>query len=364
MPEVAVFLPNLNGGGAERSLLKVARLLSDDGTETQLVLANAVGPYMSEVTPALKLVNLAKSNTIRSVGKLASYLRSAKPTGLLSGLDHANVTALIGARLTLRPLRVVVSVRNTLSAEYATKEGRKEKIVLALTRKLYPSATWITTVSDGVADDAASFLGIDRSKFRTIYNPLLDDDFYAKLEAPVDHPFLQDAGQPCILAVGRLSGQKDYPTLLKALAAVRRQRAARLIILGEGPDLESLQAESKALGVSEVVSFAGFQVNPYPWMKRADLFVLASKFEGLPGVLIQAIGAGTRVVSTDCPSGPSEILLQGEVAPLVPVGDADKLAAAMLHQLSTPTPVYPESVLERFRPESCIRAYKEVLLGN
>ncbi len=364
MPDVAVFLPNLNGGGAERSLLKVARLLSDDGTETQLVLANAVGPYMSEVTPALNVVNLEKSNTIRAVGKLATYLRRAKPAGLLSGLDHANVTALIASRLTLKPLRVVVSVRNTLSAEYATKQGRKEQIVLALTRKLYPGATWITTVSDGVADDAAKFLKIDRSKFRTIYNPLLDEDFYTKLEAPVDHPFFQDSRQPSILAVGRLSGQKDYPTLLKAFGAVRKHRAARLIILGEGPDLESLQALAKELGISGEVSFAGFQVNPYPWMKRADLFVLASKFEGLPGVLIQAIGAGTRVVSTDCPSGPSEILLQGQVAPLVPVGDADKLAEAMLHQLSTPTPVYSEAVLERFRPESCIQAYKEVLLGN
>ena len=185
------------------------------------------------------------------------------------------------------------------------------------------------------------FTGVSPEKVRTIYNPVVTEDLAVQAQAPLAHPWFDvDASEriPVVLAAGRLTGQKDYPTLLRAFKEVRNQRPARLMILGEGQQRSALEALVKDLGIQEDVSLPGFVDNPFAYMARADLFVLSSAWEGLPGVLIQAMACGCPVVSTDCPSGPREILEGGTYGPLVEVGDARGLAEAMLSTLESSVP--------------------------
>jgi glycosyltransferase involved in cell wall biosynthesis len=160
----------------------------------------------------------------------------------------------------------------------------------------------------------------------------------AKASEPVSHPWFTPGQPPVILGVGRLTPQKDFPTLLRAFALVRRQRPARLVIVGEGRTeaKEALLRLAIELGCPDDVSLPGFTHNPFCFMANASVFVLSSLHEGLPGVLIQALACGVPVVSTDCPSGPREILEGGRHGRLVALGDFAAMADAITEALERP----------------------------
>lgn len=331
---IAIFIPDLRGGGAERSMVNLATGFTEIGLTVDLVLASASGPYLSLLPPSVKVVDLGVPRTVSALPKLVHYLRSTRPEALLSALDHANIVALLAKRVVGGNLRVAVSVRNTLSAEARDAGFFNSKILPKLVGILYPWADEIINVSGGVADDLANVTGIPRSRMRVIYNPVVSESMAAQARQAPDHPWLAPGEPPVVLAVGRLTPQKDYPTLLRAFAKARASVRSRLVILGEGDERVKLEELSKELGIDRDVSLAGFQENPFSFMARAGVFVLASRFEGLPGVLIQALACGCPVVSTDCPSGPREILDGGRWGSLVPVGDVDALAQAIESTLS------------------------------
>jgi glycosyltransferase involved in cell wall biosynthesis len=202
--------------------------------------------------------------------------------------------------------------------------------------RYYPRADAIVAVSRGVADDLARFAGLPRDVIRVIYNPVVGADLPRMAGEPVDHPWFRPGELPVILGAGRLSRQKDFPTLIRAFAEVRRARPARLVILGDGAQRAELEALVRTLGLADAVALPGFTSNPYAHMARAAVFVLSSRFEGFPNVLVEALAVGTPVVATDCPSGPAEILERGRHGRLVPVGQADALARALLATLDAP----------------------------
>jgi len=204
-----------------------------------------------------------------------------------------------------------------------------------LMRLFYPWADKVVAVSKGVADDLVRITRLPKDKIQVIYNPVVTSEFFIKAEEPLDHPWFKPGEPPVILGVGRLTEAKDFPTLIRAFTLVRKERPARLMILGEGEDRPKLDALVKELGLEKDVALPGFVENPYKYMKRAAVFVLSSKWEGLPTVLIEAMALGTPVVSTACPSGPSEILEGGKWGRLVPVGDVEALAKAIVEALST-----------------------------
>jgi glycosyltransferase involved in cell wall biosynthesis len=224
----------------------------------------------------------------------------------------------------------------------------KKLFRLQLAGRFYPWADAIIAVSDGVADDVARVTSLPRESITTIHNPVVTPELQEKMRAPLDHPWFAPGNPPVLLAVGRLVDQKDFPTLLKAFARVRAVRKARLIILGEGKERPELEALTGKLGVASDVDLPGFVLNPFPYMIRASALVLSSAWEGLPGVLIEAMACGCPVVSTDCPSGPAEILNGGAYGPLVPVGDDAALAKAILSVLEAP----PDS--ERLRAQAAL----------
>ena len=212
-------------------------------------------------------------------------------------------------------------------------------------------------VSRGVADDMIARTGVPADLVRVIYNPVISAEMNAAAGEAVEHPWLMPGGPEVILGVGRLTPHKDFPTLLRAFAILRRTRDCRLLILGEGEERPRLEQLLRDLHLTECVGLPGFVNNPFAYLAKASLYVLSSAWEALPTVLIEALAVGVPVVSTDCRSGPTEILAGGRYGRLVPVGDADSLARAMTDTLSEPRRELPEEALGRFRLDFAIDEY-------
>jgi glycosyltransferase involved in cell wall biosynthesis len=233
-----------------------------------------------------------------------------------------------------------------------------------LAKQFYPWADGIVAVSQGVGDDLAQFVDLNGKPIHVIYNPVVRPELHDLARLPLDHPWFRPGEPPVVLGVGRLNPQKDFGTLIRAFAKVVRTREARLLILGEGAQRDELEALVKELNLQQQISLPGFANDVYAYMSRASLFVLSSKWEGLPGVLIEAMCCGAPVVSTDCPSGPREILQDGKYGDLVPMDDADALADAIATNLDAGSTGPPRESWRRFEPETVVDQYLEVLLGT
>ncbi len=369
---VALVFHGFNGGGLERSMLRLGAGLMARGFAVDVVVGRAQGELLGEVPPGARIVQLDKAPLWRVVahglasepgawkllaqlkGKplkrlfrrlppLVDYFRSARPDAVFAAEPGYSAIAVWARRLSGLRGRVVVSERIQVSQYAPVRSPWGSPRQRRLLQRAYLKADAIVAVSEGVANDLATYAGIPRDRIRTVYNPVVGPDLIAKAGEPLDHPWFAAGEPPVILGAGRLDPQKDFATLVRAFARVRAGRPARLIILGAhgrpgfayAADLKALPGE---LGVAPDVAMPGFVDNPYAFMARASVFVLSSTYEGLPGVLIQALACGCPVVSTDCPSGPREILDHGRFGPLVPVGDHAALARAIEQVLDAPPP--------------------------
>jgi glycosyltransferase involved in cell wall biosynthesis len=362
--KLAIFMPFLNGGGAERAMLNLAHGFAESGYAVDLVLAQAKGPYLGDVHEAIRLVDLKASRVLTSLPALVRYLRLEQPTALLSSLDYANVVALWARRLAGTPGRVAVNEQNTISRSARNSARWRQRMVPYLVKLFYPWADYIIGNSQGVADDLVKLTGLPPKRIQILYNPVVTPKSREKARALLNHPWFE-AGQPqVVLAVGRLTKQKDFPTLIRAFSQVRQSRPARLIILGEGPDRPALEALVNQLGLGADVALPGFVENPYAYMSRASVFVLCSRWEGLPTVLIEALYCGAPVIATDCPSGPREILRDGQYGRLVPVGNAEALAGAIEATLAGGRLSPPPESWRPYELETVVNQYTRLLLGS
>lgn len=334
MKRIAFFLPNLHGGGAERVAINLVKGMSEKGIHLDLVLADAEGPYLNQVPQQVRLINLAAGGVMKAILPLSHYLQQNRPFALLSHLNHANVAAVLARELSSIKTRLVLVEHNNLSA--SKSKLIRSHFVKPFMQWLYPRSDAIVGVSLGVAHTLEKQLGLPKGRVTTIYNPVVDREVLWQSQKPIDHPWFQKDFPPVFLGVGRLTEQKDFVTLIKAFALLRKQLMARLLILGEGESRSELEATINALGIAEDVSLPGFVSNPYAYMTKASAFILSSRWEGLPTVLIEAMACGCPVISTDCPSGPEEILEAGKYGHLIPVGDAEALSEAMLKILEHP----------------------------
>ena len=325
---LAIFAPSMAQGGAERGALKLAEGLMRRGFEVDLVLAAAEGPRLPEVSPDVRIVDLRARRVLTSLPRLIAYLRREEPLALISYLDHANVIALTACRLVRYRGRVVVVEQNTLSEAAKHGKSRRDRLMPQIVRVAYPRADYVVGVSSGVVDDLARFTSLPAEKLKVVFNPIVTPDLKERAKEPVEHPWFTD-GSKVFVAVGRLRPQKDFRTLLQAFSRVRAARPARLLILGEGPERSELEELARELGIADDVSLPGSVENPYAYLSRAVAFVLSSRWEGLPTVLIEALACGLPVIATDCPSGPREILAGGRYGKLVGVNAVEDLAAAM-----------------------------------
>jgi glycosyltransferase involved in cell wall biosynthesis len=318
----------------------VTELEPTSGLRTRWIAAtSSPGDFFALLRPVLLAPKIAPE--IACLRALREYISNRHPDVILSALTYANLTALWAKRMSSSSLPIVVSERNTLSKLCATPSNIRKwrwRYLPELVRKSYPDAAAVVAVSGHVADDLVAKIGLSERTVTSIHNPVVDDSLRAQTQQALAHPWFVPGAPPVILAVGRLTEQKDFSTLLRAFAAVRANREARLVILGEGKLRADLEGLANALGVRADVDMPGFVKNPFQFMARAALLVLSSVYEGLPGVLIQALACGCPVVSTDCPGGSREILADGAYGALVAVGDTQGMAQAILHELSHPAP--------------------------
>ncbi len=381
--QVSFLLTGMNGGGAERSILRLARSLIERGHRADLVIPKFAGDYRAAVPSGMRVWrarlpgtdrNLlrevqragteVKAMTVNPIGvartwlalagkgfnlpvrshhriaayayMIATYVREARPDVLVSALPGADTAAVCAAALTDRAVPVVVTVRINIVADY-TPEW------LAACRTLYPRADAVVTISRGVGESVRQSMGVDAGRVRTIYNGVPVDSIRQLAQDEVTHPWFADGEPPVILSVGREALQKDHPTLVKAFGLARREVNARLVILGKlsAAYRERLKSLARSHGAEEDLGFVDFDENPFRYMRRAALFALSSRWEGLSMVVIEALACGTPVVSTDAPYGPREIL--GGWGDLPPVGDAPALARALVATLRGEHP--PEEAL-------------------
>ncbi|MBW4560911.1 MAG: glycosyltransferase [Mojavia pulchra JT2-VF2] len=365
MTDIAFFLMDLGGGGAEKVMLTLADGFAEQGLKVDFVLVKVEGDYLSLISPKVRLVKLEGKRLITSLTLLVNYLKQEQPKILISALEDTNTIALLAKKLASVSTRVIVTVHNHISRSCQMSTQLKRRLTPLFVRWLYPWADAIVAVSEGVAEDAAQVSGLALEQIKVIHNPIYTSDLIEKYHQPVNHPWFLDKHHPVILGVGRLEKQKDFPTLIRAFALLRQQYPARLMILGQGKELPYLETLVKELNMEEDVAFPGFVANPYAYMAQAKLFVLSSSFEGFGNVLVEAMLAGTPVVSTDCESGPAEILENGKYGKLVAVGDVNGLAEAMINTLNNP----PDSELleqrgREFSLEANLAQYQQVFNFN
>ena len=363
---IAVFIKYLSIGGLQKVLVRLANEFADRGHRVDLVLAKGEGPLADEVAPNVRIVALDSRRMWWGLPNLMRYLRQSRPDTLLVAGWQVNVIATWAKLLSLTPFRLVVSVRSNITQQSENSDVWYAPYNPLAVKIFYPLADAIITISRGILKDLADISSRAAKKGNVVYNPTVDRNLIEKSRQEVSHlRFAQENGVPVLLGVGRLGPQKNFALLLRAFARLSQRRNVRLVILGDGNKRGKLEALAHELDIQDSVDFLGFVENPYKYMANASLLVLSSRFEGFGNVLVEALACGCPVVSTDCPSGPREILEDGKWGRLVPVGDEAALAEAMDEALAETHD--PERLRRRamdFSVEKAVDDYLDVLIPS
>jgi len=341
-PDLAIFSPTFNdGGGVSRVFVNLANGIAALGRRVTLILVRSDSAFLRQLAPSVEVVCLSKRRDRDLAGGLLQYLREHHPRAILTGhvRDDA-IAALVKDRLDDPRVRFYCAVGTSLPEQ--ARLNRRVRLAVLLYRRRFRRVLarfdGLVANSQAGAQELAEFLGLPRERIAVTPLPAVTPELGRLALERVDHPWIADRGIPVVAAAGRLARVKDFPTLLRAFALLRAERPCRLVLLGGGRQLGKLRKLARRLGVAEDLAFLGFVPNPYPYIAGARLLVVSSLREGGPNVLIEAMALGTPVVSTDCPSGPREILDGGRYGALVPRRDPRALAAAMAATLDSPLP--------------------------
>jgi glycosyltransferase involved in cell wall biosynthesis len=353
---VLFVIPSLRLGGAERVVTLLAKHLPRARFEVHVALVEAAGEFLAELPADVRVHDLAARRVRRAVRPLVSLARRLRPDVIVPNLGYLNL-ALLGARVAIpRASRIVPIEHTTLSGEVALQSF--PLLWRTAYRALYPKADRIVACSHAIADDLVSRFGVAPAKIRMIRNPIDESRIEAALGRAAS-PFHGDG--PNVLAVGRLAHVKGYDQLLDAFAMLAPLAPdADLWLLGDGPERALLEAKARAHGLQARVHFAGYQADPFPWMRFASVFVQSSRREGLPMAVLEAAACGARLVAFDCPGGTREILSAIPGAQLVPDGDVNGLARAIARAIGPDAPQRAR-LPEEFRLARVIAAYADLL---
>jgi len=340
---ISFFLASLRGGGAEKNVVFLANFFIENGFYVDLVLVKKTGPYLKDLHSKINIIDLDKNRSISSIFALRRYLREVNPDVLMSSVIHINLVTILAKLLLFNKIktRIVVNQANPLTIPII-KNGKVRLLhllKLKLITFLYSFSDGIICVSNGVKHDILSYGLIPKSLAISIYNPVVTDEMikYSSNKKPFE--------KITFVGVGRLEEQKNFSLLIDAFCIVKQSLDAQLIILGEGSLRAKLVNQANELGLKNEISFIGFVDDPFSYIKRSDALVLSSLWEGFGNVLAESLALGVQVVSTDCPSGPSEILCDGDYGQLVPVNNAEALSAAMLKSINSP--INKDKLVER-----------------
>ena len=376
---IAILLPFLGGGGIERSMQRLARGFVDRGFQVDVLVSHVAEPRM--LAGFLAPIRLVKLNScalprvpgvistrmwqnLSLVVPIAWYLRRNDVDALL--VAQAIVPAGLAHWLAGSKTRLVLRQASHHSAFATSRRPALVAFTGRMKRLVFRRATAIVANSSDSADDLARVTGFPRELIHVIFNPAADDSIISLAEEPVPPGVPISDGVPTIVSVGRLAKEKDFPTLIKAFAKVRAELECRLVIVGEGSERVGLVSLADKLRVADDLFLPGFLFNPWSIVRRADLFVLSSVYEGQPSALIEAMSLGVPVIATDCPSGPREILERGALGPLVPAGHVDAMAAMIKgllrdRDLAMANAAAALATMDRFRLPEITKGYAEAM---
>lgn len=361
-PRIACFFSTSGHSGVDRLAGNLIPALARRGYRVDLLKVRRHGPELRDLPSGVEVVDLGSSHTLACLPAVVRYLRRQRPRVLLSDKDRVNRLALLARWLARVPTRSVVRTGTTVSVNLASRGALARWIERHSIGWLYRLADQVLVPSQGAADDMAAYTGLERARIRAVPSPVVPAALFAADLPRPHHPWFGVPDWPLILSVGELCTRKDFETLVRAFARVRTARPCRLMILGRGGARERLLALARDLGVAEDFALPGFVPQPYAYMAHAALLAFSSRWEGLPFVPVEALAVGTPVVSTDCPSGPREILQGGRIGPLVPIGDDAALARAMLATLDHPPPkALLQDAARRYEIEAGTDAYLDAM---
>lgn len=330
--KILIVIPSMGGGGAERVVVNLANHLDSGRYGVSIATFQERNDYVNELDKDINIMCLGKKSKwdfLKLILRLRKVIKEHKPDVVLSLIYYANIITLFAGMSLKRNFKVIIS-EHIYSYKYLS-EGGWRALKRCFMNFAYKKADKIITVSEGIKKILQDDFNIPAEKIVTIYNPIPFDVIVKNSQQAVVHPFFENGGNNVIIGMGRLEHQKRFDVLLKAFAIVQRQHnEARLIILGKGALQKDLEELTHKLNLNKFVNFAGFQPNPHAWVSKADIFVLSSDMEGFPMAILEAMACGVPVISTDCPTGPSEIIINGENGILVPPSNEKKLAEAMI----------------------------------
>lgn len=345
---IAIFVATSGHSGVDRTMQNLIPAFAQRGYLVDVLKVRKHGPELSTIPQGVKIFDLGSSHVYSSFFALCRYLNKYQPVAMLTDKDRVNRTALLARAMTKGRPFLALSCGTTLSVDLAGRGPIERWLTKNSFGKLYPLADNLLVISKGGAEDLADYTGFPRERITVVPAPVIPASLLNEERPRPDHPWFQPGEPPVILGVGKLAPGKDYASLIRAFAKVRKSMNCRLMILGRGKQEGDLRDLADSLGVGMDVDLPGFKINPYDYMAHAALFVHTSLLEGLGFVIIEALAVGTPVVATDCPSGPREILQDGKYGALVPVRDHERLAEAILATLNHPLPA--EVLKEAARP--------------
>lgn len=362
--KIGIYLPNLEGGGAERAFLELSYLLSKMGVSVDIIIARKIGPYVTEIPDCVRVVELMASRKFSIVIRLIGYLKRERPDVLLAGGDVSNAIAIISCLIAGLRDRCVVSQRSVLRRAWQVQRPKTYWLWLLVLKALYKRARYVISNSQNAYEELVQSFGINRESCTVIYNSVDSDRIENLSESVLDDPWFSQSSLPVVISIGSLTEMKDMSNLIRAFSIVRQEYICNLLILGEGPERNRLIDLIDSMELNDSVRLPGFVSNPFPMLKRSRVFVSSSKVEGCPNVVQQALACSTPIVATDCEGASAELLEFGKWGRLVPVGDPERMAAAIVAVLNDPKPPDGRIRAADFSPESTVLAYLKILLPD
>lgn len=363
-PDIALFTAALEGGGAERLLINLSEFFTSKGFKVDLVVCKYVGELRDQVPTSVRVVSLDASRVVFSLPAYLRYLKLVKPKMVISSVERPSIVAGFGRILSSHRHKFFIRTENTFVTSLPLWKQLYRLPWLFLVSISFWAADGIFAISSGIVEQLAKIPTLRNVPVHFVYNPLIHDNFGQKMNAPPEFPDGIDREKPIIIGVGRLHPQKDFANLINAFAKVYQKKECQLLILGDGPLRLELENLARSLGVDEKVFMPGFVKNPLSIIHHSNVFVLSSAWEGLPGVLIEALTTGTPIVSTDCRTGPKDILQDGRYGKLISVGNSEALAEGILEALDSPRRVMTPEVdlhLKQFRVDGVGNKYIEIM---
>ncbi len=348
MNHIALLLPDLEVGGAQRVMLLLAKEFSARGCQVDVVLLRASGSLRNSIPAGVELVDLGARTygfgfigfTLSSIARLATWMKHAHPGVLLSSINGANLVALLVRKIYKMPTRLVIR-------ETASVSKTATRLRFFAMRWLYPESDCVVALNLIMKKELSQLLGVSESKIFCIPNPVDSGFIREKGNYPLTHPWVNNSQYKIVTSVGRLIPDKDFNTLIRAFALLPQELNARLIIIGEGPERKNIELSAKNLGITDRMHLVGFDENPWHWLTRSHLFVLSSRAEGYPNSLLEALVLGLPAVVTRYDDSVNYLSNRYDMC-VVDVGDeimlAHKIESRLLKKKSTCKKKPPEDL--------------------